>query len=131
MLAFNGMLDYFDGTNDLHGVDVRTSVADIKKDLDINSGTFYVMGKVGTLFGFFEYTDDYMPANKAYLLVDGEAAARGLTMVFADEASGILSLSTDSKDAKDASAYYDLYGRKVARPAKGLYIHNGKKVVIK
>ena len=74
-----------------------------------------------------------MPASKAFLLVDedGDALARGLTMVFADEASGILSLSTDSKDAKDASAYYDLYGRKVARPAKGLYIHNGKKVVIK
>ena len=27
--------------------------------------------------------------------------------------------------------YYDLQGRKVAQPTKGLYIHNGKKVVIK
>jgi len=27
--------------------------------------------------------------------------------------------------------FYDLHGRRVATPRKGLYIHNGKKVVVK
>ncbi|MCD7720848.1 MAG: hypothetical protein LUI09_01320 [Prevotellaceae bacterium] len=32
---------------------------------------------------------------------------------------------------QDGSAYYDLSGRQTARPAKGIYIHNGRKVIIK
>ena len=31
----------------------------------------------------------------------------------------------------DDVTYYDLSGRKVAKPTKGIYIHNGKKVLIK
>lgn len=33
--------------------------------------------------------------------------------------------------ADDDSAWYDLAGRKVARHEKGIYIHNGKKVIVK
>ena len=32
---------------------------------------------------------------------------------------------------KNDNCYYDLQGRKVAEPTKGLYIINGKKVMIK
>ena len=32
---------------------------------------------------------------------------------------------------KPAATYFDLQGRRVAKPAKGLYINNGRKVVIK
>ncbi len=72
-----------DVDNDLHGVDVRTSTADIKSTLD--DGTFYVMGKVGDNFGFFQYTAQYMPAHKAYLLLDGSTVlAPGLKMVFGE-----------------------------------------------
>ncbi len=34
-------------------------------------------------------------------------------------------------DASDADAYFDLMGRRVAEPGKGVYIRNGKKVIIK
>ena len=72
-----------DVDNDLRGVDVRTSTADIKSTLD--DGTFYVMGKVGDNFGFFQYTAQYMPAHKAYLLLDGSTVlAPGLKMVFGE-----------------------------------------------
>ena len=30
-----------------------------------------------------------------------------------------------------SSTYYDLQGRKVKNPRRGIYIHNGKKVMIK
>ncbi len=32
---------------------------------------------------------------------------------------------------EDGGAYYDLSGRQVARPVKGIYIHNGRKVIIR
>ena len=31
----------------------------------------------------------------------------------------------------EAKAYYDLQGRKVATPTRGIYIQNGKKVFVK
>jgi hypothetical protein len=36
-----------------------------------------------------------------------------------------------SEKSVPAAGYFDLQGRKVAQPQKGLYIVNGKKVVIK
>jgi len=112
--------------NDLHGTDIR------KEKSELGSGTFYVMGKKGDNFGFFEYTAQYMPARKAYLLIDGGAAqARGLTMVFGETTS----LTPVPSPRGEGSEYYTLDGRKVANgqkpTAKGLYIHNGRKIIIK
>jgi len=123
------------GTNDLHGVDVRTSLEDIKATL--GTGTFYVMGKnTSGDFGFFEYTGDYMPARKAYLLVSGsnEALARGLTMVFADDngSAGVSPATVADEDVR-APGWYSLDGRRLeGKPkAKGIFIHNGRKEVLK
>ena len=69
------------------------------------------------------------------LPVPGQAAARRFVLNFGDgnESTGILSLPTDSKDAKDNAAWYTLDGRRLTgKPTtKGLYINNGKKIVIK
>ena len=43
--------------------------------------------------------------------------------------SGIESLSVDEESADNA--YYDLMGRKIEKPAEGLYIHKGKKIILK
>lgn len=43
------------------------------------------------------------------------------------DVTGIKSLERDS----NAENYYDLQGRKIEMPAKGVYINNGKKVVVK
>ncbi len=34
-------------------------------------------------------------------------------------------------DQADEGNYYDLAGRKVSKPARGVYIHNGKKLITK
>lgn len=116
-----------DVENDLHGVNVRT----LKSTL--GTGTFYVLSKKTSDFGFFEYTGEYMPARKAYLLIDGGAAlAKGLTMVFDDETTGITTTNfTNYTDYNNA--WYDMQGRKLdGKPTvKGLYIHNGRKEVLK
>jgi len=97
------------------------------------------MGKQNGNFGFFEYTADYMPARKAYLLVDDSPAlTKGLRMVIEDDATS-LSEELRVKSEEFAAAVYDLSGRRVHEDSslftlhsslkKGLYIINGKKVL--
>ena len=71
-----------------------------------------------------------MKAFRAYITlhnVSGEA--RIIAVGLDDETTGINGVNAAEK--KFDGAVYDLSGRKVAQPTRGLYIVNGKKVVIK
>jgi hypothetical protein len=59
-----------------------------------------------------------IPTSASMLDIDFDSETTGVSVVKGNMADGI-------------SEYYDLQGRKVANPTKGLYIVNGKKVVIK
>ncbi|MBQ8065315.1 MAG: FIVAR domain-containing protein [Prevotella sp.] len=63
------------------------------------------------------------------LIPTSAAHARRLSIVHEGETTGISTVKTTA-DTKDA-AVYDLQGRRVMQPTKGLFIVNGKKVVIK
>ena len=63
------------------------------------------------------------------LIPSSAAHARRLSIVHEGETTGISTVKT-TVDTKDA-AVYDLQGRRVMQPTKGLFIVNGKKVVIK
>ena len=70
-------------------------------------------------------------ANKAYLQLPASASqVRALTWIFEDETTGI---KTAESSERRTDAWYTLDGKKLSgKPeAKGLYIHNGKKTVIK
>ena len=75
----------------------------------------------------------YLKANRAYLHTSYDvttASARDyLEFSFEgeEETTGVNEVTTTNR----TNEYFDLQGRKVAQPAKGLYIVNGKKVVIK
>ena len=115
-------------SNSLHGVDLRT------KKSELGTGTFYVLSKKSGQFGFFEYTGAYIPARKAYLLLDSQVATNGLTMVFDDEGETTAisdALRLNDKGQMTNDNFYDLQGRKIEKPTKGLYIVNGRKVVVK
>lgn len=47
-----------------------------------------------------------------------------------DTPTGITTVETDGNETSD-NAYYTLQGIKVSKPVQGVYIHNGKKVIIK
>jgi hypothetical protein len=67
-------------------------------------------------------------AGKAYLSYISGGNARSLALDFGGETTGIdTSLVNNEKE----NSVYDLQGRRVAQPKQGLYIVNGKKVVIK
>ena len=69
-----------------------------------------------------------LPAGKAYLNI-AVASAHPLSLDFGDgDVTGINSVQGSELKV---NGYFDLQGRRVAQPAKGLYIVNGKKVAIK
>ena len=71
-----------------------------------------------------------MPAGKAYLpAVTLSSGARQLTIVIDGDATAIHSLDVDERPSR--TGIYNLQGQRVKTPGKGLYIINGKKVIIK
>ena len=80
---------------------------------------------------FVKLNNGSIPANKAYLPIltaNVPTAAARLTIVF-DEgmATGIANINRESTDNR----YFNLNGQQVKTPQKGMYIVNGKKVIIK
>ncbi|MDO4200641.1 MAG: leucine-rich repeat domain-containing protein [Bacteroidales bacterium] len=116
--------------NDLKGLSVRTLASDVKTNYRAN--TIYVMGNKSNKFGFHKYTGAYMPANKAFLAL-GSGSPAPLRMVIDDdeETTGVASMADGIDNMSDV--WYTLDGRKLnGKPTtKGLYIVNGKKVMIK
>lgn len=84
--------------------------------------------------GFFKLSSsvNYMGANKAFLELPA-AAAKGTVYIDFDNidapTTGINNVQ--DQDAAKGKVVYDLQGRRVENPQHGVYIVNGKKVVIK
>ena len=97
--------------------------------VESGSGPYnYVLGKHSGVVGFYKAGGVSVATNKAY--IQTSIAAARLDLSFDDgEITGISELKME-KDATNAGVY-DLQGRKVANPTKGLYIVNGKKIVVK
>lgn len=107
-------------TTDLVGVTTNTTMTEGDYVLYNNSGTAE----------FRKVTATDLAANKAYLPAAKVAGARSLSIVFDDEGTTGVS-DVRSKTSEVRNEYFDLSGRRVAQPTKGLYIVNGKKVAIK
>lgn len=67
-------------------------------------------------------------AGKAYLEIDPTVTARALNVVFAGETTAIDAIANVKEQNGEV---YNLAGQRVAKPAKGLYIVSGKKVMFK
>lgn len=80
---------------------------------------------------FLKIKDGVVKANKAYLpvLTSALPSDARLTIIFNDETTGVSEVRSKAEDIR--APYYDLQGRKVSQPRKGLYIVNGKKTLIK
>jgi len=89
----------------------------------------YVLAKNGTGACFKQWTGDAsVLKGRVVLLLDEAASARAI-FELDDETTAINNLIPSI--SKGEGAWYDLQGRKVAQPSKGLYIVNGKKIIIK
>lgn len=84
--------------------------------------------------GFYKLNNTVttIPGNKAFLvLTNAEAQAKGFVLEFEDGGTTGIETIESSKNSTEDGVYYDLQGRRVENPTRGVYIVNGKKVVIK
>ena len=89
----------------------------------------YVLSTKSGVVGFYQANDNVVPANKAYLQSATDHAR--IAIGFEDETTGINSVQGSGLKVNGSEAVYNLQGQRVAQPGKGLYIMNGKKVIMK
>ena len=89
---------------------------------------------VGATYGFIDFNGQLLE-NKFHDQYEAETPAKfaNMAMIFDDliegnETTGIKELETE---VLNDNKYYNLQGIEVAYPVKGIYIHNGKKVIVK
>ena len=88
------------------------------------------VGENNTLY--YPKSGAFVNACRAYFELSDDSQAREFVMNFDGEATGISdALRLNDKGQMTNDNFYDLQGRKIEKPTKGLYIHNGKKVIIK
>lgn len=98
---------------------------------DENSSMVYTLQTLTNgKMGFKKYNGTVVPAFKGYLDLTGTGVeANALSLIFADDATGVENI--EAAGTEKAAAIYDLSGRRVSSPKKGIYIVNGVKVIIK
>lgn len=82
----------------------------------------------GGKFGFIDYNSQFIGPKD-----EDDASLAKMMIVFDDEEVGGVTEIKNVETVKPHhdNAYYTLQGIKVLNPTKGIYIHNGKKIVIK
>ena len=111
--------------NELIGINAKTKVA----AAGAGGKTNYILSNETAGVGFYKAsaTGANLGAHKAYLSTANVSAARDF-LGFDEDVTGINEMKAQKETVE---GIFDLQGRKVAQPTKGLYIVNGKKVVIK
>ena len=90
-----------------------------------STGNFYVLAKKSDAVGFYRVADSVtIPAGKAYLEVPSGNNNAPAFIGFGDGTTGITMVQGEGFMVNGSDNYYDLQGRRVAQPTKGLYIVN-------
>lgn len=95
-------------------------------DKALTVGEGYILGNGSEGTAFYPCKAGSLPINKAYLLGNGGESA--IAMNFGNAVTGI---NTIAAPASAKAPIFDLSGRRVVKATKGLYIQNGKKVIVK
>ena len=91
-----------------------------------SDGNMYVLNNGSQGVGFYKLASGKtLGVGKAYLIYTGSLAREFFSL---DETTGIEDIN---RETITNNRYYDLQGRRVENPTNGIYIVNGKKVVIK
>lgn len=106
--------------NDLRGSATDTATPD----------NTYMLVKGSNGVGFYHWTGATIPAYRGYLTLSSSAAAREFMGITTDDDSPT-AITTTTQTSKDDGYIYDLTGRRLSTtPRRGIYMKNGKKIVI-
>ena len=120
----------------LKGEGVKTATvlnevpAAVTNELAISTGgeiDGFVLAKKNDKVGFYKWAGGSLTSGKVYL--PAPAGARDYLEFSFDETTALTLVNSEKRTVNNE--FYDLQGRKVANPTKGLYIVNGRKVVVK
>ncbi len=117
-----GVDDTYYGSNHLKGVDVATTITGSAYD----GKAIYTIANISGI-GFYRFSGATLGANRAFLALDAAVSAPAY-FLFGDDA---MSISSVIRGAEPSSCYYDLQGRRVLQPTKGIYITNGRQYIMK
>lgn len=91
---------------------------------------YYVLGVKDGKIGLVETSNTFFPANTAYYYLD-ESRKQGNPSGFLGLADDVDAINNVTFNENEEMTIYDLQGRRVQHPVKGIYIINGKKVMVK
>ena len=92
-----------------------------------DSRDVYALANKNGVVGFYLVEPGVkVPEGKCYISINKPSSAREFLSI-GDDATGIKAV----EGVTERGVVYDLQGRRVAQPTRGLYIENGKKVIIK
>ncbi len=124
-VAYNGTASTVEG-NLLKGYADRAEYEVVVKPADATNYVLTVMDDVAAFYKKDNHFKVYR--NRAYLSVPTATATKGFRMVFENN-DGTTEISDVVLGISGTQAVFDLQGRRVQTPNKGVYIVNGKKVV--
>ena len=110
--------------------DPATNLLTVSDGSALSAGSYpYVLAKNGESACFKQWTGAMSSLNgRVMLVLDETAAARAMFDLDENDVTAIEAVKT--KNVENGQ-FFNLAGQRVANPTKGLYIVNGKKVVIK
>ena len=112
-----------------HGYTVSTNLLKVSDGTVKGGDGIYALAEKNSTVGFYKVAETVtIPAGKCYLNTN-TGAPDYLAFYFNGETTGINDVRSKMADVR--GEVYDLQGRKVAQLTKGLYIMNGKKIIIK
>lgn len=93
-----------------------------------NSGTYYGMIADDASFTQLENGIELSP-NESYIMLGSESEAKSINIIFSgDEPSGVSEIHAKSGTVNQS--YYTLQGVRVNKPTKGMYIYQGRKIIM-
>ncbi len=99
----------------------------IKKANDGTTNYVLAVQNEKAVFAYIDGVSATLNKGKAYLMLEGDAPAPFLGF----DGEGTTGINSVERGAWSVEGCYTLDGRRVAQPTKGLYIVNGKKVMVK
>ena len=72
-----------------------------------------------------------IPVHKAYAKIEGVPSGSKVEFSFSDDNTTNAIVTIDAEEKNADNAYYNLNGQRVNKPQQGIYIHKGKKMVIR